>query len=64
MSSDLEVNGGTVSLAVAVIESALDLTRPGKANEGDEPGLACIAARASHDFFDPTRSDLLRNSEI
>jgi len=28
---------------VAVIESALDLTRPGKANEGDELGLACIS---------------------
>jgi len=47
---------GTVSLAVAVIESALDLTRPGKANESDELGLACIAGRSTHDFFDPTRS--------
>ena len=35
---------GTVSLgSLAVIESALDLTRPGKANEGDELGLACIS---------------------
>jgi hypothetical protein len=45
-----------VLLAVALIESALDLARPGKANEGDELDLACIASRASHDFFGSTRS--------
>jgi len=37
------------------IESAHTLARPGNTNEGDEFGLACTAARASHDFFDPTR---------
>jgi len=49
---------GTCLLAVTVIKSAFNLARPGKTNEGDELGLACIAARASHDFFDPTGSGL------
>ena len=39
MSSDLEVKWARFRW-LAVIESALDLTRPGKANEGDELGLA------------------------
>jgi hypothetical protein len=40
----------------SVSESALDLTRPGRVNEGDELGLACIAARSTYDFLDPTGS--------
>jgi hypothetical protein len=37
---------GTVSLGrLAVIDSAFDLTRPGKTNEGDGLGSVCIAAR-------------------
>jgi hypothetical protein len=45
---------GTVLVVEAVIESALDLTRPGRANEGDELRLVRIPARSTHDFFDPT----------
>jgi hypothetical protein len=48
---------GTVSLGwLAVIDSAFDLTRPGKANEGDGLGSASFASpqEATHDFFDLT----------
>jgi hypothetical protein len=56
MSSDLEVKWGTVSLAGHGCDRIGFRHRPGKANEGDELGLACIAARSTHDFFDPTRA--------
>jgi hypothetical protein len=46
---------GTVSLGwLAVIDSAFDLTRPGKANEGDELGWLASPQGATHDFLDPT----------
>jgi hypothetical protein len=51
---------GTVSLGwLAVIDSAFDLTRPGKANEGDGLGSGSFASPqgATHDFFDPTESE-------
>jgi len=66
MSSDLEVKWGTVSLAGHSCDRIGFRHRPGKANEGDELGLACIAARASHDFFGRTPSalTLFGNSSI
>jgi hypothetical protein len=43
-------------IGLAVIDSAFDLTRPAKANEGDGLGSAWFASpqEATHDFFDPT----------
>ncbi len=45
---------GCISLATAAIESILQLTRPGKAKEGEGLKRACIAGKAADDFFGQT----------
>jgi hypothetical protein len=59
MSGDPEVKWHRFT-GLAVIDSAFDLTRPGKANEGDGLASASFASpqEATHDFFDPTASGL------